>query len=232
MPDRLLVIGAKPGSLGHAIVGEAVPEWDVYPAGVSGEPYYVDVRMPHTFRTFIDQHGVPDCIICTAGINRSGSILADACDALIEQFVINTVGPVSILREWLATLSGTGQVSNLPNLYGYHFVGISSNSAHIARSQSLGYCASKAALSMALRCAAREVAHTGIAIYGYEPGWLDRTPMSEEVADRMSVGAKRHRIPSGDPIDPERLAHTIVRNLTDNTGNLNGCMIRIDGGEQ
>lgn len=229
MTERLLVIGAKPGSLGEAIADHAT-EWEVFRAGVSGEPYYVNANQPSSFREFINTYGIPDSIVCTAGTNLESSILGDVEHAMATQFVHNAMGPLSILSEWL---KGLGKP--LPEMYGNHFVAISSNSANIARSASLGYCASKAALSMALRCAAREVAKTGLSIYAYEPGWIDGTPMSVDVQDRLDqkdFGAKPHRIPSGNGISADVLGRMIINNLKDHSGSLNGCLIRVDGGEQ
>ena len=117
-----------------------------------------------------------------------------------------------------------------------HFVAISSNSAHIARSGSAPYCASKAALSMAIRAEARDLArsydlHTVIA-YTYEPGWLEGTAMSNDVASRYP-GMQPHRMLGLDAgLPPSRLAGMIAYNLRHCGRELNGCVLRVDAGEQ
>lgn len=231
----LLVVGAKDGSLGRAIADEAEDDssqWNVWTAGIAGEDHFLDVTMESSIRDLFAATCVPECIVVTAGVNIEGSIMGDVHSDMLKQYVTNTFGPINVLSEWLKAMSITGQKSDL-HAPGYQFVAISSNSAHVARSQSMGYCASKAALSMALRCSAREMARSGVSIYGYEPGWIDGTPMSNQVIQRMGLDSIKHRIPSGKGVDVGQLASLVVNNLSNNETNmLNGCMIRVDGGEQ
>lgn len=226
-PDRtLLVVGARPGSLGEAIAHEAENSgrWSVTTAGISNEDVPLDVLDVRGMDLLFARHRFQS-VVCTVGVNRETTI-TNLSDYLEEAMDVNVCGPMNLLQEWARPAIEQGDTQER------HFVAISSNSATIARSRSLAYCASKAALSMALRCAAREAAWTGLSIYGYEPGWIEGTPMSQEVEDRMvSASTARHRIPGSRVLDPNRLAEMIVRNL-DHHGDLNGCLIRIDGGEQ
>jgi hypothetical protein len=76
------------------------------------------------------------------------------------------------------------------------------------------------------------VRHARYLIYGYEPGLLRGTPMTQEVKPRTD--APPHRMP-GVPaggIDPARLAQLIGHNIAQGGYELNGTMIRLDGGEQ
>lgn len=231
----LLVVGAREGSLGRAIADEAEDaqgQWSVFTAGIDpDEDHFVDVTMEGSIRELFERTCIPDCIVVTAGINIEGSVMGDVHGDMLKQFVTNSFGPINVLSEWLKAMSVTGQKSDL-HAPGSVFVAISSNSASLARSRSLGYCASKAALSMALRCAAREMAKSKVSIYGYEPGWIGGTPMSTEVLGRLG-GNPAHRIPSGEAVDVGSLAALIVNNLSDPEARaLNGCLLRIDGGEQ
>lgn len=240
MERNLLVVGARPGSLGEAVAQQArngTFPWAVTTAGISGdEEETLELEEPLVVEPFINNHAPFQAIVCTAGVNVP-STAYNCTDELDQSMYANVIGPMTLLGAWLRKAREGSTVDN----YGMHFVAISSNSAHIARSNSLAYCATKAALSMALRCAAREMAQTGVSIYGYEPGWLSGTPMSMDVSRRLSEqyrnapSAERpaalHRIPSGEPIAVDRMANMIVRNL-DHHGDLNGCLIRVDGGEQ
>jgi hypothetical protein len=94
---------------------------------------------------------------------------------------------------------------------------------------------------MAIRCTARDVARNHAAslsnemmpaIYGYEPGWLGGTPMSDAVMERLPEGVVPHRIPSGRHMSPYDLSVMIVANLKQGNNLMNGALIRIDGGEQ
>jgi len=186
--------------------------------------------------------------VCTAGINYEGGITdTQVYGKLEESLAINAVGPLHLLHCWqewwsynldetyMTTTEDDSAPTNVPDStvpeVPMHFVAVSSNSAHIARSQSLAYCTSKAALSMGIRCAARELAGTWLNVWGLEPGWLSGTPMSKEVNARFQEGQPRHRIPGDRTVDPAALAHLIVGGMRNWYSSLNGCMIRIDGGE-
>lgn len=229
----LLVLGARHNSLGDYVAMEAVDrDWRVQTAGipVRGELYEnveCDITQPgHVVKLLSAERF--DSVVCTVGINPLvhgvERLWDDKCK---EVFDVNYHGPMNFLRMWLAQ-GNRGRAA----LWGTrHFVAISSNSAHIARSPSVDYCASKAALSMGIRSMARRHAKEGVAIYAYEPGWLNGTPMSDAIMDAFGDDEDLHRIPHGNGIPPQTLAAMIVRNLE--TGMvLNGCCLRVDGGEQ
>lgn len=243
---NLLVVGAREGSLGH-YVGSVATErgWTVTTAGVSGdEDMHFDIANHGSVHAlFPEDMGEPwHSIVCTAGVNYEGGIKDDSIRGKLDQsLLINTTGPLHLLHAWqdwwLYHIDETHMERDVAlgedvPMYPLHFVAISSNSARIARSQSLAYCASKAALSMGIRCAARELADTWLNVYAYEPGWLSGTPMSKEVNARFEYGQPRHRIPGDRTCDPAALAHMIVRNLANWYSSLNGCTLRLDGGEQ
>lgn len=245
----LLVVGARPGSLGMWVRNIAAERgWDVFTAGISGEDIKLDVESHAQVYELFENDSLPQwhSIVCTAGVNYEGSIKAqDIRGKLDRSFAANATGPLHLLHVWAEwwlyhldeTMMITGTINEgsepvtMPE-FPLHFVGISSNSAHIARSQSLAYCASKAALSMGIRCAARDLANTWLNVWGVEPGWLSGTPMSKEVNQRFEYGIPRHRIPGDRTVDPSALAHMIVRNINNWYSSLNGCMLRLDGGEQ
>ena len=226
---RLLVIGARWGSLGRHVVNEALPlGWDVRTAGINEEAWHIDVReSPEELFDAFDTDEPFDAVVCTAGINKGDSRM-DFSGGLEEHMAVNFLGVMKVLWAWAAVWEG--RMDDLPEGACPAFVAVSSNSAHVARSASLGYCASKAALSMGIRCAARRAGDGRLSIYGYEFGWLKDTPMSMDVEDRLS-GGPRHRIPGDRTLDPGVAARLIMQGL-EVPGPLNGCMIRIDGGEQ
>jgi len=244
----MLVVGARKGSLGHWVKAIALERgWDAYSAGVSGEEdFKLDVANHADVYAMFgpEDNGLPEwhSVVCTAGVNYEGSVQDQSIRGKLDQsFLINATGPLHLLHVWaewwlyhldetfMLTDENTGQ--QIP-AFPLHFVGVSSNSAHVARSQSLAYCASKAALSMGIRCAARDLASTWLNVWGVEPGWLSGTPMSKEVNQRFGMGVPRHRIPGDRTVDPSALAHMIVRNINNWYSSLNGCMLRLDGGEQ
>lgn len=247
---RLLVIGAAKNSLGRAVFEASLGPFDVTTAGLhrGDETHEMDVTDPESIAGVMRKVG-PEHVVCTAGINMETPSAGDPNSSTIEEMLhylnttyiraamTNAVGHMLVMRAWVDVVRLHGDAL-LPGLK--HFVSISSNSAHIARSRSAAYCMSKAALSMGVRVAGRELGGTEHLVYGYEPGWLEGTPMSQKVTRRLEVkelGKVRfpsslHRIPGGKGIDPYRLARHIVHNLQYGGTELNGTLIRIDGGEQ
>lgn len=236
MEKRLLVVGARPHSLGYHVASLAsAAGWMVSTAGVHEEDVPLDVVKPSPLHRLMEEEQ-PHSIVCTVGINiPNSSVLRPSFDrSFTEQMEINCFGPIRVLREW--TRFWKRQLVSTYEDQGWqvpmHFAAISSNSARIARSTSAGYCASKAALSMALRCIARELAEERFSIYSYEPGWLDSTPMSQDLQREIADGAPLHRIPGERTLNPVSLAGMIVHNLSTENRWLNGCTLRLDGGEQ
>lgn len=241
---NLLVVGARAESLGHCVAEVATAQgWDVTTAGVSGEEDFLldvaDQVAVHRFFPMANEGLEPwHSVVCTAGINNEGGIGdVDIRGKLDQSLLINVTGPLYLLhcwaQRWWSNLSSDHMYGDGAPEVPMHFVAVSSNSASIARSKSLAYCASKAALSMGIRCAARELASTWLNVWGVEPGWLSGTPMSKEVGVRLAgTGELMHRIPGNRTVDPAALAHFIVGGLRNPYSSLNGCMIRFDGGEQ
>jgi len=248
MPHRsLLVVGAQPGSIGAVVATTAKllgpPGWgQIFTAGISGyEDLKLDVTDFLSMMDFLKEFGPFHDVVCTAGINIPGGIMSRVSHRLQPLMTVNYHGHIYLLQNWveywLDVQTGEDAVKPAKN-----WVSISSNSAHIARSPSLAYCASKAALSMAIRCAGRELAHVGLPfnVYAYEPGWVDDTPMSVEMTQEAGtfVSAKEeqslvmHRIPGGKGLDVYDLAGLIVNNLKLEGRMFNGTCIRVDGGEQ
>jgi NAD(P)-dependent dehydrogenase (short-subunit alcohol dehydrogenase family) len=226
----VLVVGSRPGSLGSAVRDILQNKGlRVVTAGVSGEMFHLDVTDDHRAKQILLDVR-PAQVVCTVGINESFSLRADGLwEGMHKHIAVNYIGVIALLQHWVSMLAHT-EVGLMPGPK--QFVAISSNSAQIARRQSIPYCASKAALSMALRCAARELAGEGMLVYGYEPGLLAGTPMTAGSADAFP--GPLHRMPG---VKPEGLstmdfANTIVANLTHPNLALHGTMLRLDAGEQ
>lgn len=239
MTRTVLVVGAQPRSLGGwvaemlnglMVYDRPVEEqWRIATAGLGDEEYHMDCYTD-SYAALIDLLGSvkPDSIVCTAGVNEPREKHQMLHDWYEEHYRVNVVGPMRLLEAWL-TMQDTGAFERG---YPRHYVAISSNSAHIARTYSGAYCASKAALSMALRCKARELAGDPVLVYGYEPGLLQGTPMTDVVRERLG-NRSLTRIPGQpDGLPTHRLANLIARNLVWGGSELNGCLLRVDGGDQ
>ena len=232
----VLIIGARDGSLGHAIQDKCISlGYETRTAGLYGSgELHVDLRDGTACETLVNLTK-PDYVICTAGVNRPAKGLRSIDEPSFMQWLMlsyetNVVGPMNLLRAWAGYLKDTRQ-SRDATPYQPHFVAISSNSAHIARRNSLAYCASKAALSMAIRCVAREMAGDPCLVYGYEPGLLKGTPMTMKLREQFGDSPTRmHGAPDG--VAVPYTADVIARNLRTGGVALNGCLIPLDAGEQ
>lgn len=227
---RLLVVGAQPGSLGAAVAQMAKEQgWSsITTAGIGSE----DAKLDLVASTRPQVEGLvrevrPDHIVCTAGINHPRRAYQSTSMWYADHFAVNCTGPMRLLDAWLAY----GPDGDVP---WQHFVGISSNSAWIPRSDSAAYCASKAALSMALRVRARDCAghKLPVSVYGYEPGLLAGTPMTAEVAQRFNAPLTRMKgIGLEEGLSVHGLASHIIRNIGFGGPELNGVLLRLDAGE-
>lgn len=231
--QKLLIIGAQPGSLGEA-VADRFDRSTCLTAGMSvHEDFQIDLRQIGSVRELLD-HVDPHSILVTAGINVGEAVGQKGFrPALIRSMEVNVVGVMAVLDEWVARGSRLPDPVGLKGskfYSGQQFVAISSNSAQIARRNSAAYCASKAALSMALRCAARELAGRPL-VYGYELGLLKGTPMTAATEARFGPAQSR-MVGAEKGLDKEEVAGQIARNLLNPWHGLNGTLLRLDAGEQ
>lgn len=231
---KLLVVGARPLSLGIRVVRAAKDAgYRTETLGMGSEDHKLDITDTHLVHEFMHEHAF-DHIVNTVGVNLDGTIEGKGWIAALETSMrVNYLAQMIMVSGWARYWRDKIKSEHLrPEVK--HYVAISSNSARIARAQSGGYCASKAALSMGMRCAARQEATWPLAIYAYEPGWLEGTPMSEAVRTRIQDKGltTMHRIPGGQAIPPDQVAEMIVRNIAAGGKHLSGCILRVDGGEQ
>lgn len=217
---KVLVIGAAPQSLGMMIARHAtLLGHHTETAGLNGsEDHKLDVlEAGQVLKVMRDV--APTHVVCTVGVNEPrGLISPDLNRQMLDSFAVNVLGPLEVVRK--AVMLHCAQV-----------VVVSSNSAHIARRGSLPYCSSKAALSMAIRCAAREVAGDPTLIYGYEFGLLKGTPMTAKTEGLF--GPSQTRIPgAAEGLDTLGAARVVVKGLEADWHGVNGTLLRYDGGEQ
>jgi len=226
----MLIVGAAEGSLGEAIAHEAYTNYDfaaINTAGINDEEIKLDVTHPSQVVEVL-ANARPDIVVCTVGVNEPVQVRdAYLPLRLTDAFRVNVVGPMEVLRHFLASPVREDRVG-----YTKRFVAISSNSARIARTGSMAYCASKAALSMALRVAARELAGKPVQVWGYEPGLLAHTPMTQNTA--KDYEGPLHRMKGIDPsgILPHHLAQRIVSDVANFSPAHNGVMFPFDAGEE
>lgn len=220
------------GGLGHRVATLAREEWTfekVDTAGISGdEDFLMDVRVVSQIHQALVEL-TPDYLVCTVGVNQpAGLSSAYLGTTLQDSLSTNVIGPLLLLQQFLHLGGGDRRRK---------FVAISSNSARIARTGSMPYCTSKAALSMGLRVAAREVAtdqdvESYPLLWGYEPGLLRDTPMTQDTATQFSGPLHRMRGVAPQGLSPGHLAQRILLDLAHTSPAHHGVMFPYDAGEQ
>lgn len=215
----LLIWGARKKSIGDATAKMWRDMFDghVVTAGISGEEdYQVNTSDDEEVRGLYQQVK-PNHVLCTIGRNESLEEYGGPMEGWLQDlFDANVTTPMSLLSTWLECEPPPGG----------HYVVMSSNSAHIPRSHSMAYCATKAALSMAVRCAARDLqkADFDLTVYGWEPGLVKGTPMSDGRGGTRMLG-----LPQG--MSRRALAHQIVGAMAFGGAEYSGTLIRLDNGE-
>lgn len=237
MSDRVLVVGSKPTSLGDAVCVMAQAHgFEVMTAGVTGESLVLDLVLTSHDRMVEMLAGVqPRHIVCTVGMNIPQPQDRDLSDWYRWHFETNVTGPMRLLDAWTDAMASPEYLPQMSIRQMCHYVAISSNSARIPRTRSAAYCASKAALSMALRVQARQATggNGGFIVYGYEPGLLSGTPMTVKTEEQFPHEVL-HRMRgqyAEDGIPPRDMAQLIVSNLMQPGAALNGSLVQYDVGE-
>ncbi|WP_431936246.1 SDR family NAD(P)-dependent oxidoreductase [Micromonospora sp. RP3T] len=153
-----------------------------------------------------------DLLVNCGAVNRDPSSPPTASKGPLEQldgaaltrmFVVNVVGPTLTCRAFLPLLkrSAAGQIANIST--GRASLGL------VEDGRSMGYAVTKAALNMATRKMAAELAPAGVTVTAIDPGWV-ATRMGGPEAPSSAEETARHlvellldgeRRPSGEFVD-------------------------------
>lgn len=229
----VLVIGGT-GGIGSAIVNELLNGSDM-PNGSGSTVTYppkdaLDVTWgPDEIREAITHWGVFTHLVYCAGINELAMIPQidyKHRGNFSEILDVNVVGFARVL----AAMVGTDPLESV--------VAISSDAAVRPMRGSLMYCASKAALDMAVRCAARELAPK-IRVNAISPGmteptemqaYIDRTiPAFRGWTKEQAMKYELSQNPMGRRATTEEVAK-ITASVLFGPGYLTGAIIPINGG--
>jgi NAD(P)-dependent dehydrogenase (short-subunit alcohol dehydrogenase family) len=238
---RVLVIGTTPGSFGDMVCrafaetfeGDRYlyPNWSVVRAGIGnlgpGKCIDYDVRLADEEHDRVMAQVRPHHVVYAVGKNYGDAVPAPTGLAASAQdhLELNLVGFLRVAEAFRKVA-----------MPGSHLVAVSSNSARIPRSPSVGYCVSKAALSMAVRVLARRWAGEPI-VWGIEPGLMNTQATIDMVgrggwgtpgmqgAHRMIGVSSRYGLPG------VQLAENLTHNVLWGGHWLNGTLQQMDAGE-
>jgi NAD(P)-dependent dehydrogenase (short-subunit alcohol dehydrogenase family) len=189
----------------------------------------MDVRNRSSVSLFVRDHGPFDFLVYCAGVNTLQWIGEIHQSVVDDTFAVNVEGFI-----WLLD----AHERNHPGSSG-SVVAISSDASRIAMRTSISYCSSKAALNMAVRVAARELAPRW-QVNAVAPGIIADTPMTDyidrNVPDIRGWSAERAQsyersmIPVGRRGTKAEIAH-VMRDLLQSPGYLTGTIVEISGGK-
>jgi NAD(P)-dependent dehydrogenase (short-subunit alcohol dehydrogenase family) len=176
MPDytgydgpKLLVVGGSRAGIGTAVANYAVKrEWNVFVPDL----YELDVTKSGTIELYLRRHGPFDHIVYSVGWQKLQFIQDLDFEMLARINDLNVNGYLRVVQK-LVKNQASGNVC-----------AIVSTGATTPMRGSVAYCSSKAALLMAIRCMARELAPNWI-MTGISPGVVDETPMTKSVDEQV-----------------------------------------------
>lgn len=163
MTYKTWVVGAGEGSIGETIAD--VINTNSGRMTVHSTAMELDVREWNRLDNFVEEHGPFDWVVYCAGIPRLEWI-KDANQMAVENVFETNVGGFIGVMKALVNYQSKGNV-----------VVLSSDAARVPMRGSIAYCSSKAALSQAVRVAARELA-PGWRINAISPAMVDDTNMT------------------------------------------------------
>jgi len=180
-------------------------------AGVPGTHFAADITDPAAVIDLVTSavgvNGRLDGIIFAAGVVAFGPATEVTDEALMELFLVNTLGPIRVLRAARALLAESATSGRDPFFLTLSGVVSESPTANMA-----AYSASKSALNAFDQAAARELRRVGIRILDARPGHTD-TELSQH-----PIAGTAPRLPAG--LAPEAVAERLVQAIENNEKDL------------
>ena len=224
--ERMWIVGG--GGIGEAIASKArIRSCYVELTGRS-----VDVRDFNALKSFLKDHSKKEHftkVVFTAGINELCWVRDLNKSQVMDHMETNLFGFTNLLSA-LAWYNG----ETTPRV-----VAVGSDASRRPMRGSLAYCASKAALDMAVRCAARELGPEGWRINSVNPGMTAPTGMSASIDEQVPEfrGWSKeysHEYEMAQAViqrraTPEEVAQVVVDVLF-GPDYLNGAIIEVNGG--
>ena len=195
-------------------------------------PFHCDIsnskECDEMVRTVFEHHGRLDGIVNYAGVLKRTGLLECTDEEFDYVMRINAKGTFYINR-------AAGQI--MKNQGFGSIVNVSSIWSEVGASGVIAYCASKGAVSQITRCAALDLAGTGVRVNEIRPGETN-TPMlaSERGADFTEDDINRklkeiaESIPERRLADPIEIANAALFLLSDRSSYMQGSQITVDGG--
>jgi NAD(P)-dependent dehydrogenase (short-subunit alcohol dehydrogenase family) len=168
-PFKILVLGGTSG-IGEATAATLAEKYPDIKQCVPTRAE-VDVMRASQMLRYVQENGPFSHIVYSAGFNSLAWVKTRRIDILMdEMFYVNCAGFAQLI---------SSHIRSFP-LHGISAVAVSSDAARIPMRGSVAYCASKAALDMAVRVMARELAPLH-RINAVAPGMVEGTDMTRYI---------------------------------------------------
>jgi len=228
-PEDFLIVG------GHSGIGKRTVAYlrGMYPNAEFCVPKrdILDVRSHVEIQACVGREGPFSHIVYSAGINELAWVdKADLDVVLYDAMEVNCFGFAVLIGE---------HVRQFP-AHRFSAVAVSSDAGQVPMRGSLAYCVSKAALDMAVRQMARELAPE-CRINAVAPGIVDGTDMTKYIDETIpdfrgwtpeqALDYERQGIPTGRRATLDEVAKTIAWVLM-GPGQMTGAIIDINGGRR
>lgn len=169
----LLVLGANEGNIGEAVFKRLAAPPTVFDAVYAYGGDQVDATNERQLRDIVAATGATD-VVFSVGINKLDWIHKAQRVDFSEVMEVNVWSFINLIQAL--------------DIYGSkpcNVVAVTSDAAWRPMRTSIAYCASKAALEMAVRVASREYAPIGWRINAVAPGKVADTPMTKYVDEAV-----------------------------------------------
>lgn len=183
MSQKVLIVGGNSG-IGEAVSQSLIKSHKTLNQYIPGRPgktgdksNEMDVTSRNSVGLFIEATGPFDYIVYSAGANQLAWMSDPVITAVAEDlFDVNCAGFIQVISEHIRQFPAAPLSA----------VAVSSDAARIPMRGSVAYCVSKAALDMAVKTMARELApfHR---INAVAPGMVEGTPMTDYIDETVPV---------------------------------------------
>ena len=201
---------------------------EVAAAGVRSAVVVADLTVAAQCRTAVDEAvtfgGRLDILVNAAGIIATGDLASTSDEAWTEMMRINLDGVFVLMQAALPHLQAVGgNVVNISSVTGLRaFPGV------------LAYCVSKAGLDQLTRCAALELAESGVRVNAVNPGVvvsnLHRSGGMQEEAYEAFLEHSKTTHPLGRVGEPQDIAEAVLYLASERAGWVTGVTLSLDGG--